>query len=92
MASQIDVGDSSGCDLCVAVSPFAWLIFCSGSTLAEFYGVAFRYIEVKPGAKQQAEEEQLRLIAAERIASTYITHSCRPLSAPGLIMRRSSVE
>ena len=38
-----------------------------GKALAEFYGVAFRYIEVKPGAKQQAEEEQLQLLAAERI-------------------------
>ena len=35
--------------------------------LARFYGVEFRHIPVKPEAKEQAEEEQRRLLSAEGI-------------------------
>jgi formyltetrahydrofolate deformylase len=35
--------------------------------LARFYGVEFRHIPVKPDAKQQAEDEQRRLLSAEGI-------------------------
>ena len=36
-------------------------------SLARFYGIGFRYIPMKPEIKKQAEEEQARLLAAERI-------------------------
>lgn len=38
-----------------------------GEALARFYGVEFRHIPVKAEAKQEAEEEQRRLLSAESI-------------------------
>ena len=38
-----------------------------GEALARFYGVEFRHIPVKPDAKREAEDEQRRLLSAERI-------------------------
>jgi formyltetrahydrofolate deformylase len=39
----------------------------SAEALAKFYGVEFRYIPVTPDTKQQAEEEQRQLLAAQGI-------------------------
>ncbi|MGA3017855.1 MAG: formyltetrahydrofolate deformylase [Bryobacteraceae bacterium] len=39
----------------------------NAEALARFYGVGFRHIPVKPGAKRQAEDEQRRLLSAEGI-------------------------
>ena len=39
----------------------------NAEALARFYGVEFRHIPVKPGAKQEAEDEQRRLLLAAGI-------------------------
>jgi formyltetrahydrofolate deformylase len=39
----------------------------SAEALTKFYGVEFRYIPVTPETKREAEEEQRRLLAAERV-------------------------
>src|SRR5260370_39896571 len=39
----------------------------NGESLARFYGVEFRHIRVNPDAKQEAEDEQRRLLSAESI-------------------------
>ena len=38
-----------------------------GEPLARFYGIEFRHIPVRPGAKKEAEVEQRRLLSAEGI-------------------------
>jgi formyltetrahydrofolate deformylase len=39
----------------------------NAEALARFYGVAFRHIPVKPDSKQEAEDQQRRLLSAEGI-------------------------
>ena len=52
-----------------------------GEALARFYGVDFRYIPVKPEAKQEAEAEHRRVLAAQRIDLIVLARYMQILSA-----------
>ena len=53
----------------------------AGEALARFYGVGFRYIPVKAGAREEAEAEQRRLLAAEGIDLIVLARYMQILSA-----------
>ncbi len=57
--------------------------------LAHFYGAEFRYIPVPSGSRQQAEEEQLRVLAAEDIDLIVLARYMQILS-PEFVQRYPS--